>query len=72
METAIAPSGAKHWLTLSEAASYLGKPNSWVYDNVRKLGIPFVPLGRQYRFSTEQLDQWMLKQMENRLSTTGI
>ena len=50
----------KGWLNLKEAAHYISKPESWMYENIQKYGIPHAKLGVQYRFQTAQLDSWML------------
>lgn len=50
------------WLTLPEAAAYLSKPASWMYDNAQRLGIPHTRLGREYRFRIDLLDEWLTKQ----------
>lgn len=65
MEKMPAPKPVPGWLTLSEAALYLSKPNSWIYDNVQKMGIPCSRLGKQYRFKVDLLDEWMLSRMDN-------
>ena len=49
----------KGWLTMKEAAFYIGKPVSWMYDNTHKLQIPHCRLERQYRFQTKELDSWL-------------
>lgn len=48
------------WMTLKEAADYIRKPPSWLYDNTKKERIPHLRLERQYRFHRESLDQWLL------------
>lgn len=58
------PSAA--WITLAEAAAYLGKPKSWMYDNYKRLQIPHTLLETHPRFSREQLDKWMLSRMQYR------
>jgi len=47
------------WMTLNEAATYLRKPPSWIYDNVHKQEIPHVRLERQYRFRAIDLENWL-------------
>ena len=54
-----------NWMTLREAADYIRKPASWMYDNVHKQSIPHVRLERQYRFHRLQLDRWLIKQTVN-------
>lgn len=50
------------WLTLKEAAAYLSKPASWMYDNVQRLDIPRRKVGREYRFRIDLLDEWLDQQ----------
>ena len=59
-ETVVAPV-PRPWLTLSEAAAYLCKPASWMYDNTQRLEIPHTRLGREYRFRLDLLDEWLTK-----------
>lgn len=61
----IDPQKPTSWMTLQEAAEYIRKPASWMYDNVHTLAIPHVRLERQYRFHRLQLDRWLLKQTVN-------
>jgi len=51
------------WIDLKAAAAFLGKPPSWIYDNVHRLEIPHVRLERQYRFRATDLNAWL----ENRM-----
>jgi excisionase family DNA binding protein len=51
-------------LTAEQVAKKLGKPTSWVYNNLRREGIPFIKLGQQYRFAEEELDTWILGKIE--------
>lgn len=53
------------WMTLQEAAAYIRKPASWMYDNVHRQEIPHVRLERQYRFHRQSLDRWLLAQTVN-------
>jgi excisionase family DNA binding protein len=50
----------KGWMTLKEASFYIGKPESWMYENVTRFAVPHTRLGIQYRFQPAQLDAWML------------
>lgn len=52
------------YITTEEAAAYLAKPPSWLYQNARRLGIPRTPLGRQWRYRRTELDAWMRQAME--------
>jgi excisionase family DNA binding protein len=63
---------AHGWLTLAQAAAYLAKPRSWMYDNYKKLEIPHSYVGRQPRFTTEQLDKWLHLRMQHRLDYVSL
>ena len=47
-----------------EAASFLGKERGWLYDNLDRLDIPHVRIGRQLRFRISDLDSWAQQQSE--------
>jgi excisionase family DNA binding protein len=49
----------KEIFSLKEAADYLGKPRSWLYNNIGILGIPHVKIGQQYRFIKADLRNWL-------------
>jgi len=51
------------WITVKQAAKHLGKPASWIYDNVHRLEIPHARLERQYRFRPADLDGWLEDRM---------
>jgi excisionase family DNA binding protein len=51
-------------LTSEQVAEKLGKPVSWVYNNLRKEGIPYIKLGQHYRFVEEKVDAWILTKIE--------
>jgi excisionase family DNA binding protein len=60
----------KGWLNLKEASFYIGKPESWMYDNVARINIPHTRLGVQYRFHPSQLDEWMISQQSATFSVS--
>ncbi|MFG2141657.1 helix-turn-helix domain-containing protein [Streptomyces sp. NPDC048650] len=45
-------------LTVGEAAEFLGKPRSWVYDNWKREEIPFRKVGQSLRVRPNELDRW--------------
>jgi excisionase family DNA binding protein len=54
-------------LTSEQVADKLGKPVSWVYNNIRKEGIPYIKLGQHYRFVEEKVDSWIQSKIEGAL-----
>lgn len=58
----------KQLMTMKELSGYLQKPVSWIYRNQRKLAIPYIQIGQQYRYSIEDIDIWLqnLKQQSNK------
>ena len=51
--------GSSDWLSLEEAAEYLGKSAHWLYQNRVRLGIPHTRVGGTYRFQKAQLQEWV-------------
>lgn len=49
----------KEVFSLKEVAEYLGKPPSYLYNNVEKMGIPHVKIGQQYRFLISDIKMWL-------------
>ncbi|RCG30605.1 DNA-binding protein [Sphaerisporangium album] len=49
----------ERWVGTKEVALHLGKPASWIYDNVIKLRIPHRKVGNQYRYRLSEIDRWM-------------
>jgi len=49
----------KRLLNTEEAADYLGKSSWWLPENIARLGIPAIKLGRQWRFKEDELDGWL-------------
>ncbi len=48
-----------NWLTLEEAAKYLKMGKSTLYDLARKGGVPAHKMGREWRFDSEEVDEWL-------------
>jgi excisionase family DNA binding protein len=51
--------GSSDWMSVEEAAAYLGKSPHWLYQNRERLGIPHIQVGGTYRFHKTQLDEWL-------------
>lgn len=54
----------KPLLTVADLAVYLGTPKSWIYENLAGAQpntpvIPFVRVGREYRFRQSEVDAWL-------------
>lgn len=47
------------YLTMKQAAIYLGTTVRWMKANIHQRNIPHSRLGRQYRFKPSALDQWL-------------
>lgn len=41
-------------------AEFLGKPESWVYDQAKPLGMPRYRLGRCYRYRLSEVAAWVV------------
>ena len=50
------------WVTTEEIAHYLNKPSNWVRENSKRLGIPRVKIGRQWRYKKSQIESWLTRQ----------
>jgi excisionase family DNA binding protein len=66
---------ASDLLTTAEAARYIRKSPCWLLANRRKAQIPSLKVGGEYRYRSDELDQWLEKQRasdfdsdENRVS----
>ena len=53
------PNAMTNWLTLEEAAQYLKMGKSTLYDLARKGNIPAHKMGREWRFDSEEVDEWL-------------
>ncbi len=47
------------WLTLEQVANYLQMSRSSIYKLVQTRKIPGYKVGRQWRFSREEIDAWV-------------
>lgn len=52
----------ERFVTTEQAAEFLGKPVSWLYNSAGRLGIPRHRLGRQYRYRLSELADWLERQ----------
>lgn len=50
---------AKKWLTVEEAAEYLGLKKSTIYAYIHEKVLPYYKRGHIVRFKMEELDVWM-------------
>lgn len=46
-----------------EAAEYLRKPESWLYHEGERLGVPRYKIGNQWRYRFTELDEWIDRQV---------
>ncbi|HZS45825.1 MAG TPA: helix-turn-helix domain-containing protein [Blastocatellia bacterium] len=56
--------------TISEVATILKVPKSWVYERTRKRGpdkLPFIKLGKYVRFESEAIKKFLEKQRKSAL-----
>ncbi len=49
-------------MTVDDVAEYLNVPKSWVYNNHKREGIPFVKVGQSLRCRMNDLAHWLDKQ----------
>jgi excisionase family DNA binding protein len=49
----------KRLLNTEETGERLGKSSWWVRENISRLGIPAIKVGRQWRFREDELDEWL-------------
>ena len=48
------------WISIDEAANYLGVKPGTIRDWIRKnKGIPAHKIGKQWKFKTTELDEWI-------------
>lgn len=65
--------GSDSWMSVKEAAIYLGKSAHWVYQNRERLQIPCTAVGGTLRFEKSRLDDWISSRSQaqpNRLKGT--
>ena len=43
----------------AEAARFLGKPRSWLFNNAERQGVPRYPIGNQWRYRLSELSAWL-------------
>ncbi|GAA0945897.1 helix-turn-helix domain-containing protein [Actinocorallia libanotica] len=46
-------------LNVEEVSNYLGVRTSWIYDNWKAEGIPFLRIGGQLRARYADLERWL-------------
>lgn len=49
----------KKWLTVEEAADYLGLKKSTIYAYIHERKLPYYKRGHVVRFKVEELDAWI-------------
>jgi hypothetical protein len=49
----------KKLMTTAELANLLGKPQSWVFNNLESLRIPRIRLNNQYRYEPDAIEGWL-------------
>ncbi len=49
----------KRWMTVNEAAEYLGLTTKAVYNRVHMRRIPYTKLGGSLRFDKEAIENWL-------------
>jgi predicted DNA-binding transcriptional regulator AlpA len=49
-----------------EVAHYLGKEVSWVYNNHKRVGLPFVKVGIMLRANSASVRAWAAERMPSR------
>ena len=60
------PNGQAAVLTVPETAKYLSLPVSKVYELVKGKDFPAIKIGKSWRILKDNLDQWLLKQLEEK------
>ena len=49
----------KRLLNTEETGERLGKSSWWVRENIPRLGIPAIKVGRQWRVIEDELEEWL-------------
>jgi excisionase family DNA binding protein len=62
--------GSDSWMSVKEAATYLGKSAHWLYQNRERLQIPCTVIGGSLRFEKSRLDDWIDNRSQARLNST--
>lgn len=53
-------SNTDNWISIDEAAEYLGVKPATIRDWIRKgIGIPAHKIGKQWKFKCKELDEWV-------------
>jgi excisionase family DNA binding protein len=60
--------GSDSWMSVKEAATYLGKSAHWLYQNRERLQIPCSVIGGTLRFEKSRLDDWIENRSQTRLN----
>lgn len=60
--------GSDSWMSVKEAATYLGKSAHWLYQNRERLEIPCTVIGGSLRFERAQLDDWIQNRSRSRFT----
>ena len=58
--------GSDSWMSVKEAATYLGKSAHWLYQNRERLQIPCSVIGGTLRFEKSRLDDWIGNRSQTR------
>ena len=53
----------RRWMTVHDAACYLGVSNSKIYKMIAQHSIPYRKVGASIRLGSYELDEWMRKEM---------
>jgi excisionase family DNA binding protein len=56
--------GSDSWMSVKEAATYLGKSAHWLYQNRERLQIPCTSVGGTLRFEKSRLDDWIFSRSQ--------
>lgn len=55
------------WLSVEEAAAYLGVKRDTIYRWIKRKGLPTYKVGRLWKFKSDELDAWVKAQNANEL-----
>ncbi len=59
-------------MTPTEVATYLRKSKSWVYGAASRGELPTKRIGRDLRFSREELDRWLASKTTQRTGAATL
>lgn len=62
MDNSINSNSNKKWLNTKQAIEYTGLSRKVFYSLLRQGSVPYYRFGREYRFTTEDLDEWIERQ----------